>query len=66
MAADVISELDAAGVSVNIAGRAGKPDEIAALVHYLVAPAGRFATGVSFRLDGGAVALGPFDLRPSG
>ena len=62
MAADVISELDAAGVSVNIAGRPGRPDEIAALVHYLVAPAGRFATGVSFRLDGGAVALGPFDM----
>ena len=62
MAAEVIRELEAAGASVNIAGRAGKPDEIAALVHYLVAPAGRFATGVSFRLDGGAVALGPFDM----
>ena len=62
MAAGVIAELTAAGVSVNIAGRAGQPDEIAALVHYLVAPAGRFATGVSFRLDGGAVALGPFDM----
>lgn len=62
MAAEVIRELTEAGVSVNIAGRAGQPDEIAALVHYLVAPAGRFATGVSFRLDGGAVALGPFDL----
>ena len=60
-AADVIRELAAAGVSVNIAGRAGKPDEVAALVHYLVAPAGRFANGASFRLDGGAVALGPFD-----
>ena len=65
MAATMIRELTAAGVSVNIAGRAGKPDEIAALVHYLVAPAGRFATGVSFRLDGGAVALGPFDLAQS-
>ena len=62
MAADTIRELAAAGVSVNLAGRAGEPGEIAALVHYLVAPAGRFATGVSFRIDGGAVALGPFDL----
>ena len=62
MAADMISELTAVGASVNIAGRAGEPDEIAALVHYLVAPAGRFANGVSFRLDGGAVALGPFDM----
>ena len=61
MAADMISELAAARASVNIAGRAGKPDEIAALVHYLVAPAGRFANGASFRLDGGALALGPFD-----
>ena len=62
MAADAIRELSTAGISVNIAGRAGEPDEIAALVHYLVAPAGRFATGASFRLDGGAVALGPFDM----
>ena len=62
MAAEVISELDTAGVSVNIAGRAGMPDEVAALVHYLVAPARRFATGASFRLDGGAVALGPLDV----
>lgn len=63
-AAGVIGELTVAGASVNIADRAGRPDEIAALVHYLVAPAGRFATGVSFRLDGGAVALGPFDMAP--
>ncbi len=62
LAAEVIGELRAAGASVNIVGRAGEPDEIAALVHYLVAPAGRFATGASFRLDGGAVALGPFDM----
>ncbi len=61
MAAEIIRELSAAGASVNIANRAGKPDEIAALVHYLVAPAGRFANGASFRLDGGALALGPFD-----
>ncbi len=63
MAAPVVAELAEADTSVNIAGRPGRPDEIAALVHYLVAPSGRFATGVSFRLDGGAVALGPFDLR---
>ena len=61
MAAEIIRELSAARASVNIANRAGKPDEVAALVHYLVAPAGRFANGASFRLDGGALALGPFD-----
>ena len=62
MAAEIIRDLSAAGASVNIADRAGKPDEVAALVHYLVAPAGRFANGASFRLDGGALALGPFDV----
>ena len=61
MAAEIIRQLSAAEAPVNIAGRAGKPDEVAALVHYLVAPAGRFANGASFRLDGGALALGPFD-----
>ena len=61
MAAEITRELSEAGASVNIANRAGKPDEIAALVHYLVAPSGRFANGASFRLDGGALALGPFD-----
>ena len=62
MAAEIVGQLSAAKASVNIAGRAGKPDEIAALVHYLVAPAGRFANGSSFRVDGGALALGPFDM----
>ena len=45
MAAAIIRGLSEAGASVNIAGRAGEPDAIAALVHYLVAPAGRFANG---------------------
>ena len=61
LASEVVAALKGSGRLINIAGRAGHVDEVAALVHYLVAPAGRFATGVSFRLDGGAVALGPFD-----
>ncbi len=59
LAADTIANLDRA---VNIVGRPGTPEEIAGLVHYLVAPAGRFATGTSYRVDGGALALGPYDL----
>jgi len=62
MAVVAIDDLHAVGTPINIAGRAGKPDEVAALVHYLVAPAGRFVTGVSLRVDGGALALGPFDV----
>jgi NAD(P)-dependent dehydrogenase (short-subunit alcohol dehydrogenase family) len=63
MAAEVVPQLEAAGFGVNIVRRAGRPEEIAGLVHYLVSPLGGFATGVSFRLDGGAVAMGPFDVR---
>ena len=61
LAAEVVAALRESGKSINITGRAGHSDEVAALVHYLVAPAGRFANAVSWRLDGGAVALGPFD-----
>ena len=64
LASEVVAELEEVGFGVNIVGRAGTGDEIAGLVHYLVAPVGRFATGASFRVDGGAVALGPFDLHP--
>ena len=62
LARSVLADPDVTGRTANIVGRAGKPEEVAALVHYLVAPAGRFANGTSFRLDGGAVALGPFDV----
>jgi NAD(P)-dependent dehydrogenase (short-subunit alcohol dehydrogenase family) len=64
MAADAIDGLSGSGVRYNIAGRPGTGDEIAAQAHYLVAPAGRFATGRSFEIDGGALSLGPFDAFP--
>ena len=65
MASEVVPRLEAVGFGVNVVRRAGTGDEIAGLVHYLVSPLGGFATGVSFRLDGGAVAMGPFDvMRP--
>jgi len=61
LASEIVHSLKESGESINIAGRVGLPDEIAGLVHYLVAPVGRFANGASFRIDGGALALGPFD-----
>lgn len=65
MASEVVPRLEEVGFGVNIVRRAGTTEEVAGLVHYLVSPLGGFATGVSFRLDGGAVAMGPFDvLRP--
>lgn len=62
MASGVVPRLEEVGFGVNIVRRAGTADEIAGLVHYLVSPLGGFATGASFRLDGGAVAMGPFDV----
>ena len=61
LTSQIVRSLKESGESINIAGRVGSPDEIAGLVHYLVAPVGRFANGTSFRIDGGALALGPFD-----
>lgn len=61
MASAAIDGLSASGARFNIVGRPGSGDEIAAQVHYLVSPAGRFATGRSFDIDGGALSLGPFD-----
>jgi glucose 1-dehydrogenase len=63
MAAEVVPALEKVGFEVNVVRRAGRPEEVAGLVHYLVSPLGGFATGVSYRLDGGAVAMGPFDLK---
>ena len=61
LTSEIVRSLKESGESINIVGRVGLPDEIAGLVHYLVAPVGRFANGASFRIDGGALALGPFD-----
>jgi len=62
MAADAVAAVREAGARINLAGRVGSPDEIAALVHHVVAPAGAFINGARLRADGGALALGPFDL----
>ncbi len=61
LTSEIVHSLEESGENINIVGRVGLPDEIAGLVHYLVAPVGRFANGASFRIDGGALALGPFD-----
>ncbi len=62
LAAATVADVEASGTPVNLVGRVGEPDEVAALVHLLVSPAGAFATATRFRLDGGALATGPFDV----
>jgi 3-oxoacyl-[acyl-carrier protein] reductase len=61
MVADVKADIDTHGDRFNLAGRFGRPEEIAGMIHYLVSPLGRFANGNVFRVDGGALVLGPFD-----
>jgi len=61
LAADAVAAVRDAGARINAVGRVGTPDEIAGLVHYLVAPVGGFANGACFTVDGGALAMGPFD-----
>lgn len=61
MVADVKADVDAHGDRFNLAGRFGRPEEIAGMIHYLVSPLGRFANGNVFRVDGGALIMGPFD-----
>ena len=60
MATEAVAAL-ADSAAINLAGRPGTVEEVAALVHYLVSPLGGFANATSFRIDGGALALGPFD-----
>ena len=57
----VTADLGDAVDSINLTGRPGHPEEVAGLIHYLISPLGRFANGTVYRLDGGALALGPFD-----
>lgn len=43
-------------VAASGAGRLGTPDDIAAVVEFLLSPAASFITGTDIRVDGGAVA----------
>ena len=62
MAAEAVAGVRAAAARINLVGRVGAPAEIAALVHHLVSRAGAFINGARLRVDGGVLALGPFDL----
>jgi NAD(P)-dependent dehydrogenase (short-subunit alcohol dehydrogenase family) len=62
MAAPLIEQAEAAGINVNPARTFGEPEQIAAMALYLASPAGRFTTGTTYRVDGGALISGPFDM----
>ena len=62
MAADAVDAVRSADAQINLVGRVGTPAEVASLVHHVVSPAGAFINGAHLRVDGGALAVGPFDL----
>jgi NAD(P)-dependent dehydrogenase (short-subunit alcohol dehydrogenase family) len=52
-------------IEVSAAGRAGTPDEVAALAALLMGPDGAFITGSDFLIDGGVTAAYWYgDLAP--
>lgn len=62
MASGAVQSVRSTDAQINLVDRVGAPDEVAALVHHVVAPAGAFINGAQLRVDGGALAVGPFDL----
>ena len=53
-------------IEVSAAGRAGTPDDVAALAALLMGPDGAFITGSDFLIDGGVTAAyGYGDLAPT-
>ncbi|HVA82197.1 MAG TPA: SDR family oxidoreductase [Candidatus Binataceae bacterium] len=64
LAAGLVQMVEKSGLYPNPMNRIGEPGEIAGLALYLVSPAGRYATGQTFVVDGGELVLAPTDPRP--
>jgi NAD(P)-dependent dehydrogenase (short-subunit alcohol dehydrogenase family) len=62
MAEPLVKLIETTGVHINPQRRIAEPDEIAGMALLLASPAGRFATGLTYTVDGGEVCTGPTDL----
>lgn len=61
MAGPLVEHFEAEGRIPNALRLVGEPDDIAGIALYLASPAGRYATGQTFIVDGGELLLGPAD-----
>ena len=61
MAAPLVELFEKQGAFPNPMKCVGEPDDIAGLALYLASPAGRYATGQNFTVDGGEMVLAPTD-----
>lgn len=62
MAEPLVKLLEGTGMHLNPQRRIAEPDEIAGMALLLASPAGSFATGLTYTVDGGEVCTGPLDL----
>jgi dehydrogenase/reductase SDR family member 4 len=61
LAEGLVRMVEKSGVYPNPMHRIGEPNEIAGLALYLASPAGKYATGQNFVVDGGELVLAPTD-----
>jgi dehydrogenase/reductase SDR family member 4 len=61
MAAPLVEYAEAEGRIPNLLQVVGEPDDIAGIALFLASPAGRYATGQTFVVDGGELLMGPLD-----
>jgi NAD(P)-dependent dehydrogenase (short-subunit alcohol dehydrogenase family) len=61
LAEPLVKMVEKSGVYPNPMRRIGEPNEIAGLALYLASPAGKYATGQNFVVDGGELVLAPTD-----
>jgi NAD(P)-dependent dehydrogenase (short-subunit alcohol dehydrogenase family) len=61
LAEPVVRMVEESGHYPNPLKRVGEPNEIAGLALYLASPAGPYATGQTFVIDGGELVYAPLD-----
>ena len=62
LAQGLVEAVESSGFPINPQKRIGEPHEIAGMALFLASPAGTFATGMTYVVDGGEVSSGPGDV----